>query len=268
MGFVADGPVESLVRPNDRATVPAVVAHRGYSAIMPENTLAAMDAGSRAGADWVEIDVATSADGIPYVLHDTTVDRTTAGTGALSALTSSVLDVLHAGEWFSPAYRAEPLPRLSAALDVVERMTAGLLLEIKGPETRAALETIIGRVRARGLLGRVLLQSFDEQVLERAYAVEPSLRLGVLRDTLDPDPVAVARRLHAIAYNPAWDALSARLSVVAELNAAGIAVMPYTIDDPDDWLLARDAGVDGIITNKPDVVRDAVDDEDEDSSGR
>jgi glycerophosphoryl diester phosphodiesterase len=240
-----------LVRPNDRAAVPAVIAHRGYSATAPENTLVAIDAGARAGADWVEIDVATSADGIPYVLHDSTVDRTTAGTGALHTLPSSVLDTLEAGEWFSPVHRGEPLPRLSAALDRVERVTAGLLLEIKGPKTRAELETIVGLIRARGLLGRVLLQSFHEGVLEDAHAIEPSLRLGLLRDTLDPDPVAVARALHVSAYNPAWEALATRRSVVAELNAAGVAVMPYTIDHPDTWLQARDAGVDGIITNRP-----------------
>lgn len=264
LGFVVNGSVvsfddvvvtpleaEPLVRPNDRTTTPAIIAHRGYSAITPENTLVAMDAGSRAGADWVEIDVATSADGIPYVLHDNTVDRTTAGTGALNTLTSSVLDTLEAGEWFSPVHKGEPLPRFSAALDQVQRQAADLLLEIKGPETRAELETIIGMIKARGMLGRVLLQSFDEQVLRDAYAIEPQLRLGLLRGTIDADPVAVARGLHAIAYNPDWNALSARRSVVADLNAAGIAVMPYTVDSPDTWLQMRDAGVDGIITNKP-----------------
>ena len=242
---------ESLVRPNDRLATPAIVAHRGYASITPENTVVAMDAGSRAGADWVEIDVGTSADGVPYVLHDNTVDRTTAGTGALNVLQSSVLDTLEAGEWFSPVHRGEPLPRFTAALDEVERMAADLLLEIKGPETRAELETIIGMIRERGLVGRVLLQSFDEQVLRDAYAIEPALGLGLLRGTVDADPVAVARGLHAVAYNPDWNALAARRSVVADLNAAGIAVMPYTIDNPDVWLQARDAGVDGIITNKP-----------------
>ncbi|MDA0180392.1 glycerophosphodiester phosphodiesterase family protein [Solirubrobacter phytolaccae] len=264
LGFVVNGAVvsfddvvvtpldaEPLVRPNDRTTTPAIIAHRGYSAITPENTLVAMDAGSRAGADWVEIDVATSTDGVPYVLHDDTVDRTTAGTGALNTLTSSVLDTLEAGEWFSPAHKGEPLPRFSAALDQTQRMAADLLLEVKGPETRAQMETIIGMIKARGLVGKVLLQSFDEQVLRDAYAIEPQLRLGLLRGSIDADPVAVARGLHAIAYNPDWNALSARRSVVADLNAAGVAVMPYTVDSPDTWLQMRDAGVDGIITNKP-----------------
>ena len=241
---------EPLVRPDDRATVPAVIAHRGYSSITPENTLAAMAAGARAGAEWVEIDVATSADGVPYVLHDNTVDRTTDGTGALPSLQSSVLDGLDAGSWFSPAFAGQPLPRFSAALDEFERGSADLLLEIKGPETRVELERIIGMVRERGLIGRVLLQSFDEQVLRDSYAIEPTLRLGLLRGALDADPVAASRALHVVTYNPSWNELSARREVIRELNKAGIAVMPYTVDDPGTWLQMRDAGVDGIITNK------------------
>jgi glycerophosphoryl diester phosphodiesterase len=246
---------QSAVRPTHRAAAPAVIAHRGYSAILPENTLMAVDAASRAGADWVEIDVATSADGVPYVLHDQTIDRTTAGTGALNTLTASALDALEAGEWFSPVHKGAPLPRLAAALDHVQRMTADLLIEIKGPQSHAATERIIGMVRERGLLARILLQSFDEQVLRDSHAIEPSLRLGLLRAVIDDDPVAVALSLGVTAYNPDWRVLSARRGVVAELNAAGVAVMPYTLDDPNLWLQARDAGVDGIITNRPGELR-------------
>ena len=242
---------EPLVRPDDRATVPAVIAHRGYSSITPENTLAAMAAGARAGADWVEIDVATSADGVPYVLHDNTVDRTTDGTGALPSLQSSVLDGLDAGSWFSPAFAGQPLPRFSAALDEFERGSADLLLEIKGPETRAEMERIIGMVRERGLIGRVLLQSFDEQVAagfvrDRAVAAAgPAARRGGRRPGRG---LARAARRH---LQPVLGrALGAACGDQASCNSAGIAVMPYTVDDPAVWAQMRDAGVDGIITNR------------------
>ena len=210
-----------------------------------------MDAGSRAGADWVEIDVATSADGVPYVLHDNTVDRTTAGTGALNVLPSSVLDTLEAGEWFSPVHRGEPLPRFAAALDQSQRMAADLLLEIKGPETRAELERIIGMIRERGLIGRVLLQSFDEQVLRDSYAIEPALRLGLLRGDDRRRPGRGRARAARHRLQPGLERVVRPSAWSPSLNAAGIAVMPYTIDNPDVWLQARDAGVDGIITNKP-----------------
>lgn len=239
---------EPLVR--EDGAVPAIVAHRGYSSVAPENTLAAMAAGARTGAEWVEIDVATSADGVPYVLHDDTVDRTTDGTGALPTLESSVLDKLDAGSWFSPAFAGQPLPRFSAALDEFVRGASDLLLEIKGPETREELERIIGMVRERGLLGRVLLQSFDEQALRDARAIEPSLRLGLLRSQIDEDPVATARAFGVVAYNPSWNALAPRAEEIERLNAAGVAVMPYTVDDPATWATMLDAGVDGIITNR------------------
>ena len=119
---------ESLVLPDDDETVPRVVAHRGYSSVAPENTLAAYAAGARSGADWVEIDVATSADGVPYVLHDNTVDRTTPGTGALPALQSGYLDGLEAGSWFTPAFGEQPLPRFDPMLDEVLRGPSDLLL--------------------------------------------------------------------------------------------------------------------------------------------
>jgi glycerophosphoryl diester phosphodiesterase len=242
---------ESLVLPNDETATPHVVAHRGYSSVTPENTLAAVASGWRSGADWVEIDVATSADGVPYVIHDNTVDRTTDGTGALPALTAPYLDELDAGSWFSPAFAGQILPRMGPVLDEIDLGTADLLLEIKGPETRAELERIIGDVRARGLLGRTLLQSFDEQVLRDARAIAPDLRLGLLRGAVDADPVTTAQAFDVVAYNPSWNALQARAGEIERLNAAGVAVMPYTVDDPGVWPAMRDAGADAIITNRP-----------------
>ncbi len=242
---------ESLVLPNDDETTPHVVAHRGYSSVAPENTLAAVASGWRSGADWVEIDVATSADGEPYVLHDNTVDRTTDGTGALPSLTAPYLDGLDAGSWFSPAFAGQILPKMAPVLDEIDLGTADLLLEIKGPETRAELERIIGDVRARGLLGRTLLQSFDEQVLRDSRAIAPDLRLGLLRSTIDADPVATSQAFDVVAYNPSWAALQPRAGEIERLNAAGVAVMPYTVDDPGVWPTMRDAGADAIITNRP-----------------
>ena len=242
---------ESLVLPNDAETVPHVVAHRGYSSVSPENTLAAVASGARAGADWVEIDVATNADGEPYVLHDNTVDRTTDGTGALPALSSDYLDGLDAGSWFTPAFTGQPVARLDPMLEEVRRGTADLLLEVKGPETRAELERIVADVRARGLIGRTLLQSFDVQVLRDVRAIAPDLRLGLLRGALDADPVAISQELGAVAYNPSWNALRPRAGEIERLNAVGVAVMPYTVDDAAQWPLMRGAGVDAVITNRP-----------------
>lgn len=242
---------ESLVLPDDDRALPRIVAHRGYSAVAPENTLATMVSGARAGADFVETDVATSADGVPFILHDNTVDRTTEGTGTLSALQSAYLDSLETGAWFAPAFRGQPLSRLTALLEEVKLGSAELLLEIKGPETRDEVARIVEEVRAAGMLDRTLIQSFDENALRYAREADADVRLGLLRGALDGDPVAKSRELDVVAYNPSWGAISGNVAAIEALNAAGVAVMPYTVNDPGQWALMRDQGVDGIITDKP-----------------
>ncbi|TDC46898.1 glycerophosphodiester phosphodiesterase [Jiangella ureilytica] len=242
---------EPVIRPVGPASTPAVVAHRGYSAVAPENTLAAVESALRSGADYVEVDVASSADGVPIILHDNTLDRTTDGTGALPSVTSDYIEGLDAGTWFSTAFSGQPVPTLLDVLALVKGRAPVLLLEVKGPETRAELEVIVGQLRDEGLIEQTLLQSFDVNVLRDVRAIEPELRLGLLRSSIDADPVAVARDLGVVAYNPAWTALQNRTDVIDDLHAAEIAVMPYTIDDASQWEILRDLGVDGIITNRP-----------------
>jgi hypothetical protein len=126
-----------------------------------------------------------------------------------------------------------------------------LLVEIKGPETPAELETTIDVIRERDMIDQVLVQSFDVQALRDVRQIEPNLRIALLRSTVDPDPVSVAKELGVVAYNPSWNSLRNRPEVVAELHDAGIAVMPYTINDPAQWQILRDLGVDAIITDRP-----------------
>lgn len=242
---------QSYVLPNDGSAYPRNIAHRGYSSIAPENTLAAEAAGARAGADWVETDVTTSSDGVPYISHDDTVDRTTDGTGAIRNLMSSYLDTLDAGSWFAPAYTGQRLETLRALLNEVKLSPANFLLEIKSPQTREQVAEIVRQVVDGGMLDRTVIQSFGDAELRYAREANADIELMVLRGALDADPVATARSLDVVGYNPDWGAIRGKPEIVAALNAAGVAVMPYTVDDPAQWARMRDEGVDGIITNKP-----------------
>ncbi|MDW5597255.1 glycerophosphodiester phosphodiesterase family protein [Conexibacter stalactiti] len=242
---------QSYVLPNDGSAYPRNIAHRGYSSLAPENTLAASAAGARAGADWVETDVLTNAEGVPYISHDGTVDRTTDGTGAVAALTSSYLDTLDAGSWFAPAYRGQRMETLRNLMNEVKVSPADFLLEIKTPQTREQVARIVQEVVDAGMVERTIIQSFGDDVIRYAREANPDIELAILRGALDADPVAVARSLDVVAYNPSWDAIRGKPEIVAALNAASIAVMPYTVDDPAQWARMRDEGVDGIITNKP-----------------
>lgn len=230
--------------------LPVTVAHRGYSSVAPENTLAAVAAGMRTGAEYVEVDVHTTADGVPVVLHDQTVDRTTDGTGDVAVLAGEQVTALDAGSWFSPAFAGQRLPSFAQLLDLLETGSSTLLLEIKGPETSAEVERVVDMVVEAGLEDRVVLQSFDVDALRAAREHAPQIPRGLLRGALDADPVAVAQDLGAVMYNPSASALLARPGVVADLNAAGVAVMPYTVNSAADWARLTEIGVDGIITDR------------------
>lgn len=240
---------ESFIRkPGDPLRV---WAHRGASSAAPENTAASDEVARRARAEWIENDVQPTKDGVPVILHDATVDRTTNGTGALSSLTAAQVAALDAGSWFAPAFAGQRVPTLVQQLDGLKTRGGNLLLEVKGTHTRDSVARIVSEVRARGMSSRVFVQSFEPQHLRWVRELAPELPLGLLRSTLDPDPVAIAKDLDLSAYNPSDAALATRPAAIAELHAAGVAVNVWTVDDAARWDALEKAGVDGIITNRP-----------------
>ncbi len=228
-----------------------VWAHRGGSAAAPENTAASDEVARRARAEWIENDVQPTQDGVPVILHDTTVDRTTDGTGAVRSLTAAQVAGLDAGSWFAPAYVGQRVPTLASQLDGLKTRGGNLLLEVKGEHTRASVERIVREIHDRGMSSRVFVQSFEPQHLRWVRELAPELPLGLLRSTLDPDPVAIAKDLELSAYNPSDAAFQTRPGIVADLHAAGVAVNVWTVDDATRWNALEKAGVDGIITNRP-----------------
>ncbi|MFB7593045.1 glycerophosphodiester phosphodiesterase [Streptomyces sp. NPDC056169] len=230
---------------------PTVIAHRGASSAAPENTLVSDEVARRGGAKWIENDVQPSQDGVPYILHDTTVDRTTDGTGPIRSLTADRLDALDAGSWFAPAYAGARIPTLAAQLADLRERGGNLLLEIKGRHSHAEVARIVQDVREQSMSSRVFVQSFDIPSLKHTRDLAPELPVGLLRSTLDADPVALAQELGLTAYNISDTALATRPQVVGELHAAGVAVNVWTVDSPARWKALDALGVDGIITNRP-----------------
>ncbi|MGW1988607.1 glycerophosphodiester phosphodiesterase [Embleya sp. NPDC001921] len=233
--------------PGTRITV---FAHRGAPTVAPENTMPSQEAARSAGADWIENDVQPSTDGVPHIMHDATVDRTTNGKGAIRDLTSSHLATLDAGAWFKPEFAGTRVMTLHEQLTDLRTRGGRLLLEIKNPHSRDEIARIVQEVRTAGMAGRVFVQSFDQESLRLTRELAPELPLGLLSDQLDDDPVALAKELRLTSYNPSYHGLAQRPNVVHELHAAGIAVLAWTSDDPRDWAALNDAGVDGIITNR------------------
>jgi glycerophosphoryl diester phosphodiesterase len=229
---------------------PVVIAHRGACAVAPENTMAAFRAAWEAGARWLETDVQPTADAGLVLIHDDEVDRTTDGIGQVRELTTAALTGLDAGFWFGPSFAGAPVPTVD---DLLAEITGDrrLLLEIKGEHTPDQVASIVQAVRAAGAEQRVLLQSFEVPVLRRLRAILPVEPIGLLVEDVGDDPVGDCHDLGAVTYNPYVGAVLERPEVVETLHAAGIAMMPWTSDDPEQWMALSDLGVDGIITNDP-----------------
>jgi glycerophosphoryl diester phosphodiesterase len=244
------------------------VAHRGYSAVAPENTLPALAAGVLAGATVIEFDVRTTADGVPVVIHDRTVDRTTDGSGQVEELTLDEISVLDAGSWFSPAYAGIRVPLLREVMELLrphavlaptadeagvtphQAPRVELLLEIKPPTTLEQVKVIMGQVADAGLLERTVVQSFDPDVVRLAREAAPDVRRGLLRHDFDDDQVGVARELGLRYVNPALRAVLAEPATVAALAAEGVGVMPWTPNDTTLWAPLVEAGVAGLINDR------------------
>ncbi len=238
---------------------PRYVAHRGAGKLAPENTLAAMREGYRHGYRMVEFDVKLSADGVPFLLHDDTLDRTTNGMGRADALVWGELAKLDAGSWHSAAYAGEPLPTLCAIARWAIANGVACNIEIKPMPGRerdtGAVVAREARTLWRAAPVQPLLSSFAEEALAGARAAVPELLRALLVEDIPADWQARLARLGCAALNADWRGLHEQ--TVAAGHAAGYWVLTYTANDPQRVPQLAAWGVDAIITDAIDVVHPA-----------
>ncbi len=160
-----------------------VIAHRGFLAVFPENTLVAISGAFDRGADAVEIDIRLSVDGVPMVMHDATVDRTTNGTGAVKDLTAAQLAALNACAKAGKQWAPCPLPSLAGAL-AASRGRGGMLLHLYGAYSASDLRGLLAMVRAAGMERDVVFICFDLPTLRAMRQVDPVVPLGYLSPAL------------------------------------------------------------------------------------
>jgi len=235
---------------------PLWIAHRGAGKLAPENTLAAFRVGASHGYRAFECDVKLSADGVPFLLHDTTLERTTSGEGTASQLGWSALSRLDAGGWHSRAFGGEPLPSLESVAAYCIRNGFALNIEIKptpGDElvTGCTVAAEVARLWA-GQAVPPLLSSFSPEALRAARDADDDARwpCALLLDTLRDGWFDEARALGCVAVvtkHPLMDA-----AVIAELHDAGLRALVYTVNDAPTAQRLLALGIDGVITDAVD----------------
>jgi glycerophosphoryl diester phosphodiesterase len=217
------------------------IAHRGASALAPENTLAAIARAIDLGARWVEVDVQACADGL-VVIHDDTLERTTDGDGPVATQSVNALRALDAG-------RGERIPLPLEVLDLC-RGRCAVNLELKGPNVAPRLLPLLRDALANGWTADALLcSSFDWPQLEALRAALPGLPLGVLCEQVDAVAVAMAQRLGARVIAGALDHTDA--AAVTAAHSAGCALWVFTVNDAADAARLAALGVDGIFSDHP-----------------
>lgn len=242
------------------ATRPEIIAHRGASAVAPENTVAAFKLAWEMGADAAETDVYLTADHEVVAIHDKTVDRTTGGQGAIKEMTLAQIRALDAGSWKGAKYAGEKIPTLAEVLATIPEGKR-FYLEIKDKkEIVPYLKPIIEK---SGKKDRITIIAFDKEVLAAAHAAMPELATKWLRDSpknkdgkgwapIDPKFVAEAKAAGFGGLNVSHPGVTPEL--IAAAKAQGMEVYVWTVDDPAAATRLVKMGVTGITTNAPDVM--------------
>ncbi len=247
----------------DHWPYPYWLAHRGAGKLAPENTLAAFRMGASFGYRMFECDVKLSADGIPFLMHDATLRRTTNAVEALGHGLSAVagdhpwgtLALLDAGGWHSRTFAGEPLPTFEAIARYCLRNGYFVNIEIKAtPGAELHTGEAVARHAARlwhGAKVPPLLTSFDVASLEGALRAQPELPRGLLLEDLWTGWLETALRLGCVAVvcdHALWDSTS-----VAQAKNAGLRTLSYTVNEVNDAQRLFDLGLDGLITDRVDA---------------
>jgi glycerophosphoryl diester phosphodiesterase len=249
---------------------PLVFAHRGGSLLAPENTLAAFDRAVAEGVDGLEMDVHLSRDGQAVVCHDATVDRTTNATGAIASMTSRELAAVDAGWNFSSGNGARPFRGRGLGIPTLREVVARhpgvrLIVEMKDNEPPLA-EAVLDVLRDQDALARACLGSFHADVLALVRRLQPQVatsgassevRWALYRSWFGLFPRSTAyRALQVPERREATRIVTPRF--VRAAHRAGLAVQVWVVNAPEDMRRLLSWGVDGLITDRPDVAMGVV----------
>jgi len=248
--------IEEFYDPSARTRV---IAHRGFSSAAPENTIAAVRAAIEIQADMVEIDVTLTSDGHIVIIHDETLDRTTNGSGKVSAFNRAELQLLDAGSWFAPNYAGERIPSLDAVLDEVDGWIL-LNVEIKSEAVeRGIVAKVASAIRRRGMVDQVVVSSFSPTALQQMHSEAPEIRTAVLYNTKfhkGQDAVEIVTDLGASVFNIKRQRLTKKM--LRRCRDQEIPIGIYTVNDPRRLRRLVKKGINAIFTDHPDRLLEVL----------
>jgi glycerophosphoryl diester phosphodiesterase len=239
-----------------------VIGHRGAMGYAPENTLLSCEEAIRWGSDLIEMDVQLTADGEVVVMHDTSVDRTTNGTGFVRDLSLKRLQNFDAGVWYGPDYAGQYVPSL---VDVIRRFrdrrtarksTLGLIIELKTVRGSGGslADAVVALLLRESFTDRCCVISFDAVALQEVRSAHKTLPIGLLfSEESEEGRVAQAKAMGAQAIFPKKTWVTSR--GVSAAHKADLAVVPWTANTKNEMKRMITCGVDAITTNFPDHLR-------------
>lgn len=234
--------------------VPALIAHRGYSAAAPENTLAAVRAAHQAGATWVELDVQLLGDGTPVIWHDADVARCSNGRGDLATMNWAQAQSLDVGSWFGDRFAGEKMPSLKTMLALLNELEMGVNMEIKvnkGRDPIALVDRALPEMLETLPPERLIISSFNTSALKhcRQFASKQQLALGMLFGSVPKNWQAECEAVEAFSVHPDWARLKRAQAEAIQQN--GYQILCYTANDPSAFHSRWEWGISSVITDEP-----------------
>ncbi|MEG3975021.1 glycerophosphodiester phosphodiesterase family protein [Microcoleus sp. herbarium8] len=230
-----------------------IIAHRGFSAIAPENTLAAFELAIARGADSIEFDIQLSADSVPVIFHDATLDRITGVSGKVREQTLSQLQKLDAGKWFSDEFLGQKIPTFAEALVILKNVDKFLYFDVK-PHCEwsdAEVADFVNSLQGAEIQHKCIITSFSEQFLAQVRRLSDDLAIGHIVANLEAYKTQLAR---AVAQgdnliSSQYRVLLENPALIQESRSQGVDIVVWTVDDPEDRQKLIDLGITRIVTN-------------------
>lgn len=245
------GPVAAAAATAEAASRVGIISHRGAAAIAPENTLAAFRLAIEQGVDFIETDVQLTADGVPVLMHDPTLDRTTNGSGPVGAHTFEEVRALDAGGWFDAGFAGETVPTLEEFLALLQPAPTRAFIELKGEWTPPEVASVMELLRENRLVYRVVLESFEVPNLEMVQQIAPEFARMLLTRELTYEVLATAVELRASAVGAREGLYLENPEFVGQIRRAGMGAVVYTLNADAQWQRAAELGLDFVITDDP-----------------